>query len=86
MLPENDHCLALAAPCEAAPACLPSFTSQDKKRSAFMGDTVATLGGHLTMGTITSIKVVVVIGVIEESNIKAEIDPRLNQTDLKLSL
>jgi len=47
---------------------------------------VVTLGGHLTPGTITSIKVVVVIGVIEESNIKASIDPRLNQTDVKLPL
>jgi predicted DNA-binding protein with PD1-like motif len=54
--------------------------------STVMGDTVVTLGGHLTPGTITSIKVVVVIGVIEESNIKASIDPRLNQTDVKLPL
>ena len=52
--------------------------------STVMGDTVVTLGGHLTPGTITSIKVVVVIGVIEESNIKAGLDPRLNQTDVKL--
>jgi hypothetical protein len=51
-----------------------------------MGDTVVTLGGHLTPGTITSIKGVVVIGVIEESNITAGIDPRLNQTDVKLPL
>ena len=54
--------------------------------STVMGDTVVTLGGHLTPGTITSIKVVVVIGVIEESNIKAGLEPRLNQTDLKLPL
>ena len=54
--------------------------------STVMGDTVVTLGGHLTPGTITSIKVVVLIGVIEESNIKASIDPRLNQTDVKLPL
>ena len=52
--------------------------------STVMGDTVVTLGGHLTPGTITSIKVVVVIGVIEDSRIKAELDPRLNQTDVKL--
>ena len=52
--------------------------------STVMGDTVVTLGGHLTPGTITSIKVVVVIGVIEDSWIKAELDPRLNQTDVKL--
>jgi predicted DNA-binding protein with PD1-like motif len=54
--------------------------------STVMGDTVVTLGGHLTPGTITSIKVVVVIGAIEESNIKACLDPRLNQTDVKLPL
>jgi predicted DNA-binding protein with PD1-like motif len=54
--------------------------------STVMRDTVVTLGGHLTPGTITSIKVVVVIGVIEESNIKAGIDPRLNQTDVKLAI
>jgi hypothetical protein len=30
--------------------------------------------------------VVVVVGVIEETNIKAAMDPRLNQTDVKLPL
>jgi predicted DNA-binding protein with PD1-like motif len=54
--------------------------------STVMGDTVVTLGGHLTSGTITSVKVVVVIGVIEETHIKAAMDPRLNQTDVKLVL
>jgi predicted DNA-binding protein with PD1-like motif len=54
--------------------------------STVMRDTVTTLGGHLTPGTITSVKVVVVIGVIEETNIKAEVDPRLNQVDVKLPL
>jgi len=54
--------------------------------STVMGDNVVTLGGHLTPGTITSIKGVVVIGVIEDSNIKACLDPRLNQTDVKLPL
>ena len=54
--------------------------------STVMGDTVVTLGGHLTSGTITSVKVVVVIGVIEETNIKAAMDPRLNQMDVKLPL
>jgi predicted DNA-binding protein with PD1-like motif len=52
--------------------------------STVMENTVVTLGGHLTPGTITSIKVVVVIGVIEDSQIKAGLDPRLNQTDVKL--
>jgi predicted DNA-binding protein with PD1-like motif len=54
--------------------------------STVMRDTVTTLGGHLTPGTITSVKVVVVIGVVEETNIRAEVDPRLNQVDVKLPL
>lgn len=54
--------------------------------STVMGDEVVTLGGHLIPGVITSIKVVVVIGVIEESNIKAGLDARINQIDLKLPI
>ena len=50
--------------------------------STVINDTVATLGGHLIPGVITSIKVVVVIGVIEESNINAAVDPATNQVDL----
>jgi predicted DNA-binding protein with PD1-like motif len=53
--------------------------------STVVQDQVATLGGHLTSGIITSIKVVVVIGVIEESNIRAGLDPRTNQIDVKFS-
>ena len=53
--------------------------------STVMGDKIVTLGGHLTPGTITSVKVVIVIGVIEDSNIKAGIDPRMNQIDVKFS-
>jgi hypothetical protein len=49
-----------------------------------MENQVVTLGGHLTPGIITSIKVVVVIGVIEESNIRAGLDPRINQIDVEL--
>jgi len=45
-------------------------------------DKLVSLGGHLVKGTITSIKVVVVIGVIEESNIKAALDPQVNQVDV----
>jgi predicted DNA-binding protein with PD1-like motif len=45
-------------------------------------DELVSLGGHLVKGTITSIKIVVVIGVIEETNIKAALDPRLNQIDV----
>jgi predicted DNA-binding protein with PD1-like motif len=52
--------------------------------STVMGDRVVSLGGHLTPGTITSIKVVVAIGVIEGANIKAAMDPRIDQVDLKL--
>ena len=53
--------------------------------STVVQDQVTTLGGHLTSGVITSLKVVVVIGVIEESNIRAGLDPRTNQIDVKFS-
>ncbi len=52
--------------------------------STVMEDKVVTLGGHLTSGTLTSVKVVIVMGVIEETNIKAGLDPRINQIDVKL--
>ncbi len=50
--------------------------------STVVGEKVTTLGGHLTSGIITSVKVVVAIGVIEESNIRAGLDPRTNQIDV----
>jgi predicted DNA-binding protein with PD1-like motif len=53
--------------------------------STVMEDRVITMGGHLTPGTITSVKVVIVIGVIEETNIRAGLDPRLNQLDVEFS-
>jgi len=53
--------------------------------STVIQDRVTTLGGHLTPGIITSIKVVIVIGVIEESNIIAGLDPRINQMDVRFS-
>lgn len=53
--------------------------------STVVEDKVVTLGGHLTPGTITSVKVVIVLGVIEDSNIKAGLDPRINQIDVKFS-
>jgi len=53
--------------------------------STVVQDQVTTLGGHLTPGIITSVKVVVVIGIIEESNITAGLDPRINQTDVRFS-
>ena len=54
--------------------------------STVMEDGVVTLGGHLIPGVITSIKVVVVLGVIEESNIKAGLDPRINQIDVRFPI
>ena len=51
--------------------------------STVMENKVVTLGGHLIPGVITSVKVVVVIGVIEETNIRAGLDSRINQIDVK---
>jgi len=45
-------------------------------------DKIVSLGGHLTQGTITSIKVVVVIGEIVDTNINAALDPTINQVNL----
>jgi len=53
--------------------------------STVIEDKIVTLGGHLIPGTLTSVKVVIVIGVIEDSNIKAGLDPRINQIDVKFS-
>jgi predicted DNA-binding protein with PD1-like motif len=53
--------------------------------STVVEDKIVTLGGHLIPGTFTSVKVVIVIGVIEDSNIKAGLDPRINQIDVKFS-
>jgi predicted DNA-binding protein with PD1-like motif len=52
--------------------------------STVIEDKVVTLGGHLTPGVVTSVKVVVVIGVIEETNIRAGLDSRINQMDVSL--
>ena len=52
--------------------------------STVIGDSVVTLGGHLIPGVVTSVKVVVVIGVVEDTNIQAGLDPRINQMDVKL--
>jgi predicted DNA-binding protein with PD1-like motif len=51
--------------------------------STVINDQVVTLGGHLTPGTLTSVKVVIVIGEIEDTDIRAGLDPRLNQIDVK---
>ena len=53
--------------------------------STVAGDKVVTLGGHLTPGTLTSVKVVIAIGVVEETNIEAGLDPRIDQIDVKFS-
>ncbi len=53
--------------------------------STVMENRVVTLGGHLIPGTLTSIKVVVAVGVVEETNIRAGLDPRINQIDIKFS-
>ena len=50
--------------------------------STVVDDKVISLGGHLTKGTITSIKNVVTIGVIEDTDIKAALDPKVNQVDV----
>jgi predicted DNA-binding protein with PD1-like motif len=54
--------------------------------STVMGDQIVTFGGHLIPGTLTSVKVVLVIGVVEETNIKAGLDSRISQIDVKLPL
>lgn len=53
--------------------------------STVVEDRVITLGGHLTPGTLTSVKVVIAIGVVEDTNITAGLDPRINQFDVKFS-
>jgi predicted DNA-binding protein with PD1-like motif len=52
--------------------------------STVIGDRVVTMGGHLTPGTMTSIKVVVALGVIEGGAIEAAFDSRIDQFDLKM--
>jgi len=52
--------------------------------STVMEDKIVTLGGHLIPGTLTSVKVVIIIGAIEDSNIRADLDPRINQIDVRL--
>lgn len=50
--------------------------------SLVLDDKIVTMGGHLTSGTIASIKVVIVIGVIEDSRIKVAVDPNINQSEI----
>jgi predicted DNA-binding protein with PD1-like motif len=50
--------------------------------SLVMDDKIVSMGGHLTTGTIASIKVIIVIGVIDDAKIKAAIDPNINQSEI----
>ena len=50
--------------------------------STVLEDKTTVFGGHLGPGVITSINVVVVIGVIEDSNIKAGLDSNTNQVNV----
>ena len=50
--------------------------------STVRDDTVVTLGGHLTEGTICGIKVVVAILVLEEGGIYADMDENTKSFDL----
>jgi hypothetical protein len=50
-----------------------------------MDDKIVSLGGHLVKGTITSIKVVVTIGIVDDTNILAVLDPGINQIDVDFS-
>lgn len=54
--------------------------------TTIIDDKVVSLGGHLTKGTITSIKVVVIIGVIEDTDIKAALDPKVNQINIDFGI
>ncbi|GAI03925.1 unnamed protein product, partial [marine sediment metagenome] len=54
--------------------------------TTIIDDEIVSLGGHLTKGTITSIKVVVVIGAIEDTNIKAALDPKVNQINVDFGI
>jgi len=50
--------------------------------STVVNEHVVTLGGHLTKGTITSIKCVVIIGVIDDARFRAANDPAINQMEI----
>ncbi len=50
--------------------------------STVIKEKIVSLGGHLVPGTITSIKCIVVIGIIDETNIMAALDPNINQVNL----
>lgn len=54
--------------------------------SAVIGEEIVMLGGHLTTGTITSVKAVVTIGVIDDPQVRSRMDPQINQTEIFFAL
>jgi len=52
--------------------------------STVKGDTVATLGGHLTEGTVTSIKVTVAIAVVEGIPMKSRFSSHTKSEELNI--
>jgi predicted DNA-binding protein with PD1-like motif len=50
--------------------------------STVQNETVVTLGGHLTEGTICGIKVAVAVLVIDEEGVSADQDPATNSVDI----
>ena len=50
--------------------------------SVVVDDRIVIMGGHLTSGTRASIKVVIAIGVIDDPDIRAALEPRINQTEI----
>lgn len=50
--------------------------------SAAEGERVQSFGGHLTKGTITGIKVVVALAILNEDNFYADFDETTKSTDL----
>lgn len=52
--------------------------------STVIKDRIVTYGGHITPGTITSFKVVITIGIIDDMPGQAVLDRRINKIDLSL--
>ena len=50
--------------------------------STVEGEKVQSFGGHLTTGTITGIKVVVALAILDEDNFYADFDKNTKSTDL----
>ncbi len=67
----------IATPESGEPEIHAHFTA-----STVINERIVTLGGHLTNGTITSIKCVVVIGVIDDARIRAVKDPNVGSMEI----